>query len=128
LKSALKTITKNNKRLKYGTDDLIGDLRRTFERVRGVWAEKRGTWCAIDFEGWEMDHTVITEFGYYMVRWVNGKRTKDEEGHWTIKERKSFRNGKYVSDNRDVRPSFHIVFIHSSVAFVSTTSSANQRK
>ncbi|KAG9123228.1 hypothetical protein FRC07_000073 [Ceratobasidium sp. 392] len=66
---------------------------------------------AIDFEGWEREHTMITEFGWAVVRWeeVEGEvkegeekfREVREEGHWTVKEYAAYRNGTFVLDNRD---------------------------
>lgn len=105
---------KHNKRVKtFAGDFELGSLRTEFERVRSVWGERRGVWMALDFEGWERDHTVITEFGWSVVRWDKEEEAVDgevklkevrEEGHWTVKEYDSYRNGTYVRDNRDVSP------------------------
>jgi len=63
-------------------------------------AAKSGTWCAIDFEGWERDHTVVTEMGYSILKWdAQGKEIR-EDGHWIIKEAEGYRNGTYVPDYR----------------------------
>ena len=78
-------------------------------------------WMAIDFEGWEREHTIITEFGWSVVRWEEeedevkkesesdkpaGGETKwkevRDEGHWTVKEYAAYRNGTFVRDNREV--------------------------
>ncbi|KAF8760021.1 hypothetical protein RHS01_01448 [Rhizoctonia solani] len=118
LRNALKDVGKHNKRVKtFAGDFALGELRTVFERVRSVWGERRGTWMAIDFEGWEMDHTIITEFGWSLIRWEPEEVAADpkegdnpgevklkevrEEGHWTVKEYAAYRNGKYVKDNRD---------------------------
>jgi hypothetical protein len=69
--------------------------------VRKYWAAKTGTWCALDFEDWEKDHTVITEFGYRSIHWDNGDEVEDA-GHLTVKEHEMYRNGTYVPDNRKV--------------------------
>ncbi|KAF7352710.1 hypothetical protein MVEN_01237000 [Mycena venus] len=92
LRNALKHIEKNNKRLKNSNPKLLA-RRDAFERVRKYWATKSGTWCALDFEDWEMDHSVITEFGYKSIHWENGKEVEDM-GHFTVKEYDSYRNGK----------------------------------
>ncbi|ELU45365.1 hypothetical protein AG1IA_00599 [Rhizoctonia solani AG-1 IA] len=103
LRNALKDVGKHNKRVKtFAGDFALGELRTVFERVRSVWGERRGTWMAIDFEGWEMDHTIITEFGWSLIRWDPEEVAADpkegdnpgevklkevrEEGHWTVKE------------------------------------------
>jgi len=99
LKNAQKTIQKNNKRLK-GTDQSLVALRKTFECVRGYHADKRGVWCAIDFESWEMEHAMLTEFGWSMLTWQDGKE-RIVDGHTAVAERSSYRNGKYIIDNRD---------------------------
>lgn len=44
-------------------------IRQIFERVRASYGECRGTWIAADFEAWERDHTVITEFGFAELKW-----------------------------------------------------------
>ncbi|KAF8605509.1 hypothetical protein BDV93DRAFT_470665 [Ceratobasidium sp. AG-I] len=121
LRNALKDVSKNNKRVKmYAGDIALGDLRTVFERVRTVWGEKRGVWMAIDFEGWEREHTIITEFGWSVVRWEEAEEEEKKEGegekpavgetkwkevrdggHWTVKEYAGYRNGTFVRDNRD---------------------------
>jgi len=98
LRNALKNIEKNNKRLKNSNPRLLA-RRDAFERVRKYWAAKTGTWCALDFEDWEMDHSITTEFGYSSVYWENGTEGEDC-GHLTVKEHDMYRNGKYVADNR----------------------------
>jgi hypothetical protein len=120
LRNALKDVGKHNKRVKtFAGDFALGALRTEFERVRAVWGERRGVWMAIDFEGWEREHTMITEFGWSVVRWepeeastdaeVKEEKTDEvalkeirEEGHWTVKEYAAYRNGTFVKDNRDV--------------------------
>jgi len=110
LRNALKDVGKNNKRVKtFAGDVALGGLRTVFERVRTVWGEKRGVWMAIDFEGWEREHTMITEFGWAVVRWEEQEDKEGEEkfkevcedGHWTVKEYAGYRNGTFVRDNRD---------------------------
>ncbi|PBK72698.1 hypothetical protein ARMSODRAFT_953098 [Armillaria solidipes] len=98
LKLASKNMEKFNKKLK-GSNPLLMSRRLAFERVRTFWAKNKGVWCAIDFEGWEMEHTMITEFGWSIIRWENGKEVEDH-GHLQIKEALGYRNGKYVADNR----------------------------
>ncbi|KAJ7276492.1 hypothetical protein B0H12DRAFT_1005097 [Mycena haematopus] len=99
LRSSIKNITKNNKRLNNSNPRLLS-RRDAFERVRKYWAAKIGTWCALDFEEWERDHSVLTEFGYRSIHFENGKEIEDC-GHWTVKENAMYRNGQYVADNRE---------------------------
>ena len=100
LVTVFQTIEKNNKRLK-GSNPLLTHRRHLFERVRTFWAEKRGVWCAVDFESWERDHTVLTEFGWSLLGWKDG--TKVEEcGHLIVEEAKRYTNSQYVPDFRYV--------------------------
>jgi hypothetical protein len=55
----------------------------------------------LDFEAWELDHTVITEFGWSLVRWENGKEL-NENGHLIIDEHTKYTNGSYVPEYREV--------------------------
>ncbi|KAI0650785.1 hypothetical protein C8Q79DRAFT_901946 [Trametes meyenii] len=98
LKKAIKNIDKNNKRLR-GTGTLLTSRRHAFERARTLWAAGRGTWCAVDFEAWDMDHTLLTEFGWSLVRWADGGRLAREDGHLIVKEHRSY-SQKYVPDHR----------------------------
>ncbi|KAG6911186.1 hypothetical protein DXG01_003053 [Tephrocybe rancida] len=91
-------IEKNNKRLK-GTNPVLMSRRQTFERVRSFWSEKRGVWCALDFEAWELDHSVITEFGWRLVGW-RGAEEHREHGHIIVDEHQKYRNSKYVPEHR----------------------------
>jgi hypothetical protein len=93
LKNALRNIQKNNKKLK-GADPQLSNLRNIFERVRAAWATKTGVWIAVDFEGWEMKHDDITEFGYSLIHFDDGKPI-EEEGHWTVKEMASTHNVRF---------------------------------
>ncbi|KXN89673.1 hypothetical protein AN958_05540 [Leucoagaricus sp. SymC.cos] len=99
LRGAVKNLDKHNKRLK-GSNPALLSRRHTFQRTRELITAKNGTWLAIDFEGWERDHTVITEMGYSILKWDEGGREKRENGHWIIKEAEGYRNGTYVSDFR----------------------------
>lgn len=99
--SSAQNVEKNNKRLK-GADALLVSVRQKFERVRSFWAEKAGTWLAIDFEAWEMDHTVITECGWSYLQWKEGNEIA-ANGHYILEEHKFYTNGKYVPNMRDVR-------------------------
>lgn len=92
-------IDKNNKRLK-GVDPTLNARRDIFERVRSFWAQKRGTWCALDFEAWDRDHSLLTEFGWSLIRW-DGDKEITEQGHLTVKEHKYYTN-TFVADNREV--------------------------
>lgn len=96
----MQIIEKNNKRLK-GANPLLSHRRHLFERVRTFWAEKKGVWCAIDFEAWEMEHTLLTEFGSSFIGWQDSKEIAEQQ-HLVVEEALLYRNSKYVPDNRDV--------------------------
>ncbi|KAH7914204.1 hypothetical protein BJ138DRAFT_1110783 [Hygrophoropsis aurantiaca] len=98
VRSALKQIEKNNKRLK-GANPILNTRRDLFERVRTFWADKKGAWCALDFEAWDRDHTVLTEFGWSIVRWDDQKEIQ-EQGHLIVKEHRNYYN-TYVANNRE---------------------------
>jgi hypothetical protein len=93
-------IDKSNKRLK-GSNGILTSRRELFERVRAFWAEKKGVWCALDFEAWELDHTVLTEFGWRLFGWKDGKATEDA-GHLIVEEHQNYRNSKYIPEHRFV--------------------------
>ncbi|KAI0032045.1 hypothetical protein K488DRAFT_78728 [Vararia minispora EC-137] len=94
-------IDKMNKRLKKGggADSGLTARRIVFEHVRSLWLQNRGVWCAIDIEAWEMDSTMLTEFGWSFVRWENGQAV-EERGHFIVKENRWYTNGKYVPERR----------------------------
>ncbi|KAF5387708.1 hypothetical protein D9615_000493 [Tricholomella constricta] len=91
-------IDKNNKRLK-GSNPILTSRREMFERVRSFWAEKKGVWCALDFEAWEWEHDVITEFGWRLFGWKDSNEVK-EAGHIIVDEHQKFKNSKYVPEHR----------------------------
>ena len=97
----LQAIEKNNKRLK-GSNPVLTDRRYQFERVRTLWSAKTGVFCSVDFEAWEYDHTLITEFGWSYVGWKDGVKI-EEKGHFINDAAKNYWNRKYVQDYRDVR-------------------------
>ncbi|KZW04229.1 hypothetical protein EXIGLDRAFT_635710 [Exidia glandulosa HHB12029] len=99
LRNAQKDIQKNNKKLK-GTDVSLITIRKQFEYVRACFAAKTGTWIAIDFEGWELDHTVITEFGYSQLTWIDGEPCV-EGGHSVPEKNAQYYNGVYSPNNRN---------------------------
>ncbi len=92
-------IDKNNRKLK-GTDSNLNARRLMFERVRSLWSEECGVWCAVDFEAWDMDHHVITEFGWSAVRWVDGEPVEDM-GHLVVAKNRGYTN-HFVPENRRV--------------------------
>lgn len=96
----IQNIEKNNKRLK-GASTLLGARRMVFERVRTLWAAKLGTWLAIDFEAWDRDHTLLTEFGWRLVQWQHEQQKRDH-GHLIVRERRMYTQ-TYVPNNKDVR-------------------------
>lgn len=69
--------------------------------MRTLWAEKKGVWCAIDFEAWERDHTVLTEVGWSFSGWKDGVQVEGRE-HLIVEEAKKFTNSQYVPDHRYV--------------------------
>ncbi|KAH9853500.1 hypothetical protein C2E23DRAFT_777126 [Lenzites betulinus] len=103
LKRAIKGIDKNNKRLR-GTGTLLTARRFAFERTRTLWAARLGTWLALDFEAWDMDHTVLTEFGWCAARWdktgAGEPKLVREDGHLVVKEHQTFTQ-HYVPNNRE---------------------------
>ncbi|THH08648.1 hypothetical protein EW145_g2569 [Phellinidium pouzarii] len=93
------TVDKNNRRLK-GTNTALMSFRQIFEKVRTYWGDKAGTWLAIDFEAWEMQHSVVTECGWSYLRW-DGNEEVEKHGHYIVKEHMTYTNGKYVPNARD---------------------------
>lgn len=100
---AQQQIEKNNKRLK-GVDPTLNARRDIFERVRSLWSRKRGVWCALDFEAWDRDHTLLTEFGWSTVCWEDDRQI-EEQGHLIVKEHKYYTN-TFVPDHREVCQKF----------------------
>jgi len=105
LKLAIKKIDKNNKRLK-GSNPLLTSRRDLFERVRTFWADKQGTWCAIDFEDWERDHSAITEFGWSSIHWDEGKEVENR-GHVIVKEHEKLFNSTYMNVPAGTRDNYN---------------------
>ncbi|KAF9534229.1 hypothetical protein CPB83DRAFT_843895 [Crepidotus variabilis] len=99
LRNAIKDIDKNNKRLK-GSDPRLAHKRHVFERIRKVWSEKKGVWFSIDFEAWELDSKMITEFGWSSICWQN-KEPAEDRGHLIVEEGLMYMNTQYVKGNRD---------------------------
>ncbi|KAI0832389.1 hypothetical protein BC628DRAFT_1310050 [Trametes gibbosa] len=95
---ALQGIDKNNKRLR-GTGTLLTARRFAFERTRTLWATRLGTWLALDFEAWDMDHTLLTEFGWSVARWEDGALVR-EDGHLVVKEHRTYTQ-HYVPNHRE---------------------------
>lgn len=90
-----------NKGLK-GADSTLEGRRRIFEKTRELWGLKKGVWCAFDLEAWELDHEVVTELGYSLIRWDENGQELDEKGHYTVNQHVHYRNGKYVPEHRNV--------------------------
>ncbi|KAF9463900.1 hypothetical protein BDZ94DRAFT_1192050 [Collybia nuda] len=99
VRTALKNIEKDNKRLK-GSNSVVKTRRQLFERVRSFWGEKTGVWCALDFEAWERDHSLLTEFGWHLVGWKDGNEVR-EFGHLIVDEHQGYTNGTYVPECRN---------------------------
>ncbi|EIM88114.1 uncharacterized protein STEHIDRAFT_138556 [Stereum hirsutum FP-91666 SS1] len=102
LKKATRDIDKNNKRLKKGVAlaTSLQNRRFNFERIRALWSEKCGSWCAMDFEAYEWEHTTVTEFGWSYVTFVNGE-PDEQSGHSIVKENRHLINTRWVQGNRD---------------------------
>ncbi|KAF9485268.1 hypothetical protein BDN70DRAFT_871278 [Pholiota conissans] len=98
VRNAIKVIDKNNKRLK-GSNPEVRHKRHVFEVVRNLWAAKGGVWCALDFESWELEHSVMTEFGWSLVGWRDGQKI-EECGHIIVDEGRKYANSQYVPDHR----------------------------
>jgi hypothetical protein len=120
-------IDKNNRKLK-GADSALNARRLVFERVRSLWSEQRGVWCAVDFEAWDMEHNVITEFGWSTMRWVDGVPVEDM-GHLIVGEHRGYTN-HFVPENRRVSrlipstsqsPSFLLIFCFASSSIISAS-------
>lgn len=82
-------------------DTSLQNRRFMFERVRALWSEKRGSWCAMDFEAYEWEHMTVTEFGWSYVTFVNGE-PEEKNGHLIVKENRHLINTRWVQGNRDV--------------------------
>jgi hypothetical protein len=93
-------IDKNNKKLKGTAGSGLNARRLMFERIRSLWSERQGVWCAVDFEAWDMDHHVITEFGWSTLRWVDGEPVEDM-GHLIVAKNRGYTN-HFVPENRKV--------------------------
>ena len=97
LRKTLKIIDKNNRKLKETNSNL--DARYlTFERVRSLWSEQRGIWCAVDFEALDRVHRVITEFGWSTLSWNDGEPVEDM-GHLIVDQHRTYTN-QYIPESR----------------------------
>lgn len=59
----------------------------------------------MDFEAWERDHELITEFGYSLVRWegpAGERREVQEHAHLIVEENRPYTNHVYMKGYRDV--------------------------
>lgn len=86
--------------------------RAQFEKARNAWHTWYGNWIAIDFEEWEMDHTVVTEVGISIVQ--NDIKSSKSEGseklpgvttttrHLIVKDNMGYQNGVFSPAHRDV--------------------------
>ena len=70
--------------------------------MRALWADKAGTWLAVDFESWERDHALLLEYGWSLVKWDRAGNKISDTGHLIVQERMSFYNHVYVQGNREV--------------------------
>jgi len=56
--------------------------------------------CAIDFEAWERDHTLITEFGWSFIRLDPDRPLIEGKGHLIVEEARGYVNSVFVKDCR----------------------------
>ena len=80
----------------------------------------------MDFEQWERDSTMTTEFGYSLTKWEDGTAV-GERGHYVVKEYRDYRNGQYVLDNRDVWTSHNLAAFPQADLLISTTISERRK-
>ena len=99
---------------------MVTHRRHIFERVRAFWAEKKGVWCAVDFESWERDHTVLTEFGWSLLGWKDGTKVEDC-GHLIVEEARGYINSQYVPDYRYVSTYSNLVVHYLTLGLLRTT-------
>ena len=85
-----------------GANPTLNHRRHLFERLRTLWRENKGTFCAIDFEAWERDHTLITEFGWSFVRLNANGPPIEAKGHLIVEEARGYVNSAFVQDCRYV--------------------------
>lgn len=82
--------------------------RLSFERARNSFGGKIGSFLCMDFEAWERDHTMLTEFGWSCVYWPHEDKVLKvrERGHLIVHN--SCMNGQYVPEHRLVICSYHL--------------------
>jgi len=85
-----------------GTNPTLSHRRHLFERIRTLWKERKGLFFAVDFEAWERDHTLITEFGWSSIRFDSDGQQIEEKGHLMVEEARGYVNSVYVKDCRYV--------------------------
>ncbi|KAF9043169.1 hypothetical protein BJ165DRAFT_1545287 [Panaeolus papilionaceus] len=94
LKEGLKKVSQSKNLLK---QLYVTQCRSLFEDTRARWSSKKGVWFALDFEAWEMQHDVLTEFGWSLVRWEDGEKIK-RTGHLIVEENQGYINSQYVKN------------------------------
>ncbi|KAL5508313.1 hypothetical protein ACEPAH_5932 [Sanghuangporus vaninii] len=92
IKNAYDKVRKNSRKVR--NDAILSRYRDNFEKVRNLYACKKGTWLVVDIEAWTLLQSAITEFGWSYFK-TNGD---EEEGHYIVKKNKNLRNGQYVAD------------------------------
>ncbi|KAL5488113.1 hypothetical protein ACEPAI_6221 [Sanghuangporus weigelae] len=97
IKKAYDKVRKNSRKVR--NDAILATYRYSFEKVRNLYACKKGSWLAIDIEAWTLLRSAITEFGWSYFR-TNGDEEVQEQGHYIVKKNKNLRNGQYVADAR----------------------------
>jgi hypothetical protein len=58
-------------------------------------------WCALDFETWTENHSIVTEFGFSAVHWTEDEQ-KTDTGHFTVEEHRFHRNGRTYPNGKHV--------------------------
>ncbi|KAF7301750.1 hypothetical protein MIND_00740600 [Mycena indigotica] len=68
---------------------LLVNRRSVFEHLRGLWAAKKGVWCALNIDAWERDHTVISDVGWTWLRWDSGSEML-RRGHLVVTKNQTY--------------------------------------
>ncbi|KAL5527327.1 hypothetical protein ACEPAG_6118 [Sanghuangporus baumii] len=97
IKKAYDKVRKNSRKVR--NDTILAAHRYNFEKVRNLYACKKGSWLAIDIEAWTLLRSAITEFGWSYFR-TNGDKEMQEQGHYIVKKNTNLRNGQYIADAR----------------------------
>ncbi|KAJ7791582.1 hypothetical protein B0H14DRAFT_2934931 [Mycena olivaceomarginata] len=100
LRTELKRIKKAFKK-GAGAEASLLAWRTALDRVRTLWTAHTGVWCALDFETWTENHSIVTEFGFSAVHWTEDEQ-KTDTGHFTVEEHRFHRNGRTYPNGKHV--------------------------